>query len=130
MSIQDAYKKLCQNAKTAKSCYVSLYVRKPFYGGAEEGGWWGEDVQLVEYLLVNTEEEADALSKAVEEEAKDMTNDARKRFGEQCIRETEWLDARGLDDDALPQVDGHEEYFVVVESSPGSKCYQGCRHYE
>lgn len=130
MSIRDAYKKLCLNAKPAQAWYVSLYVRKPFYGGPQEGGWWSEDVVLLEYMLVNTEEEANVLLEAVQKEAVNKTEDARKAFGERCLRETEWLDARGLDDDFLPEVDGHEEYFVTVESMPGSKCEQGCRHYE
>jgi hypothetical protein len=42
----------------------------------------------------------------------------------------DWLDARGLESEYLPEVDGEEEYFVVVEENLGSRKSQGCRHYE
>lgn len=130
MSIGEAYRKLCENAKSAGVWYVSLYVRKPFYGGPEEGGWWGHDTELVESKLVADEDVAHALAKKVEQEADKMNVEAKQRFGEQCLRETEWLEARGLDDDFLPQPAGEDSYFVVVENTPGEHAYQGCRHYE
>lgn len=130
MTIEGAYRKLCENSKSAGVWYVSLYVRKPFYGGPEEGGWWGHDTALVESKLVVDEDAAHALAEAVEQEASKMNEMAKVRFSEQCLRETEWLEARGLDDDFLPQPAGEESYFVVVENTPGERAYQGSRRYE
>jgi len=53
-----------------------------------------------------------------------------REFGEQCLRETEWLAQRGLDDSFLPEVDGETNYSVLTEESPGSFESRGCRHYE
>ena len=41
--INEAFFNICREAKPAKSSYVSLYVNVPYYGGPEEGGWWGSD---------------------------------------------------------------------------------------
>lgn len=41
--------------------YVSLYAKTPFYGGPEEGGWWGHDVVLVSHQSVSSAEEAEAV---------------------------------------------------------------------
>lgn len=42
----------------------------------------------------------------------------------------EWLEARGLDADYLPEPDGELSYFVTIEDQPGSSESRGCRHYE
>lgn len=130
MSIKDAFKKLCQNASVAEPCYVCLYVRTHFYGGPEEGGWEGEDTTLVEYFRVSTREVAESLAVAIEADAAQMTADAKWRHGERCLEESEWLDARGLDDDFLSEPVSPDEYFVVVESTPGVSEQRGNRHYE
>lgn len=130
MSIKEAFFSVCEDAKPAVSSYVSLYVRVPYYGGPEEGGWWGEDHHLVAYKHCNTPDRAKAVRRDVTALAEELSSDARREFGEQCLREMAWLDARGLDADYLPEPDGEVEYYVAEEKSPGSLASTGCRHYE
>jgi hypothetical protein len=128
--IRQAYNKICAEAKSAGKWFVSLYAIESYYGGPEEGGWWGNDCVLVEYQEVRTEEEADLLAEKITQLAAQMTEDAKRQHGERCLRESEWCAARGLDDDFLPEVDGHDEYRVVIEETPGSQEHRGSRHYE
>lgn len=130
MYIKEAFFTCCKEAQAVASHYVSLYVRTPFYGGPEEGGWWGEDVSLVAYQKCIDREQADAKFEAVQDLVKTLDREARTQFGEQCLREMEWLESRGLDGDYLPEPDGEVSYFVSIEETPGSSESRGCRHYE
>ena len=127
--IKAAFEALCADAHQAAASYVSLYVTPPFYGGPEEGGWWGSDDELVSYQRCSNEVEAKALSEKVQELAVKMSKDARDNFNRHCAQECEWLEERGLDDDYLPQPDGEERYWVATESRPGERVSQGDRHY-
>lgn len=128
--INEAFFNICRDAKPAKSSYVSLYVTVPYYGGPEEGGWWGSDNVLVAYYQCKTDDEAEAVKAKVEELAQEMSNEAKRDFSRVCAAQCEWLEARGLDSDSLPEVDGEESYFVAVEETPGKLVSRGCRHYE
>lgn len=128
--INEAFFSICREAKPAKSSYVSLYINVPYYGGPEEGGWWGSDNMLVAYHQCGNDIEAEHVKAKVEETAKEMSDNAKRSFGRACLAQCEWLEARGLDSDALPEVDGEESYFVVVEDTPGQHVTHGCRHYE
>jgi hypothetical protein len=130
MSTKEAFFSVCEDAQPAESHYLSLYVSVPYYGGPEEGGWWGSDTLLVAYKHFDTSEALEAAQAAVEALAVELNEQAKREFGEQCLREMEWLDARGLDADYLPEVDGESSYYVVTEDVPGSRVSQGCRHYE
>lgn len=108
--------------------YLVLLVRIPFYGGPEEGGWYGEDVNLVAYKQYNSKEDAERGLDAVKKLAKQLSDEARTEYGKQCLREMEFLDARGLDADYLPEPDGPEEYSVeICEELP--EPIRGCRIY-
>lgn len=128
--IKEAFNKICDNAKVAKSVYVSLYVNVPYYGGPEEGGWWGKDTNLVAYKEYSNLDSAKAALDAVNKYAAELNEQAKIDFGSQCKKECDWLDQRGLDSDYLPEVDGEESYFVVIENTPGGECDKGIRHYE
>lgn len=130
MSIKDAFFSVCREAKQPARSYVSLYVTVPFYGGPEEGGWWGSDRLLVAYQECTTEEEAERLQEAVTALADELTKDASRAYGDACAASCEWLEARGLDADFLPEVDGPESYWCTVEPTPGESVSRGCRHYE
>lgn len=130
MSIREAFFSVCTESKPAESNYLSLYAREPYYGGPEEGGWWGSDCNLVAYQQFDTQEALEAAKTSVEALAAELTAQSRREFGEQCLREMEWLESRGLDADFLPEPDGETTYFVVCEESPGSRSSVGCRHYE
>jgi hypothetical protein len=130
MSLQEAFFGICKDAIPAKAYYVSLYLNQPFYGGAEEGGWWGNDTVLIAYQQFPTEEAAQAAREAVEKLASELNTQARREFGEQCQREMEWLESRGLEADYLPEVNGEDSYFVAVEYEAGEQVCRGNRHYE
>lgn len=120
---------ICPNAKPARGSYVSLYVVVPFYGGPEEGGWWGEDVGLVAYEWFDTEEAARAAYEKIRASCDERNAEERRKFHEQCRAECEWLERHGLDDSALPEVDGEIHYFVQLEDRPGESGKRGDRHY-
>lgn len=128
--IKKSFFEICDNANLAGSYYVSLYVKVPYYGGPEEGGWWGSDTNLVAYKEYNTKEQAEAVLNKIQDYANELNLESKKSFGKKCLQECEWLESRGLDSDFLPEVDGEEEYFVVVESFAGSHKSIGTRQYE
>ena len=130
MSTSEAFFSVCDDAQPAESHYLSLYVSVPYYGGPEEGGWWGSDTALVAYKHFDTSEALEAARAKVAALAVELTDQARRDFGQQCLREMAWCDARGLDADYLPEVDGESSYSVVTEDVPGSMVSEGCRHYE
>lgn len=129
MYIQIAFDEVCKDAKPAHGFYVCLMERVSFYGGPEEGGWWGADTHIAAYQYFPTEEQARAAQEQISKLAYELEQDARKQFGEACLNEMEWLEARGLDADYLPEPDGPSEFYVIVsEGLP--KESRGCRHYE
>jgi hypothetical protein len=129
MNTREAFFQVVKEAVPAKASYVSLYVNVPFYGGPEEGGWWGNDTELVAYHRVSNDVEAEAILTAVRAQVARLDKEAHDRFTRQCAAECEWLEARGLDSDYLPEVDGNETYWVTTESTPGSCVTTGERCY-
>lgn len=127
--IKDAFHAVCENAKETKDWYVSLVVSYPFYGGSEEGGWWGSDRSTIAYEHFQSEDAAIAARKRILVIADELHAESRKEYGEQCLREMDWLEARGLEADYLPEPDGEDEYYVLVSQSIPEDS-RGCRHYE
>ncbi len=127
--IKQAFEKVCDESIEYGEWYVSLVEDIPYYGGPEEGGWWGRDSIVLAFQVYPTEELADQAAAGVLKLAKELEQEARKSYGEQCLRETEWLEARGLDDSFLPEPDGPSEYRVCVTGQI-PKNRMGCRHYE
>ena len=97
MSLSEAFYEACENAQDPEGFWVSLYQKSPYYGGPEEGGWWGEDIILVSYQYYPTKESAEAAINSVKKLAESETMRARAEYGDQCLRESEWLEERGLD---------------------------------
>jgi|PlaIllAssembly_1097288.scaffolds.fasta_scaffold00432_13 hypothetical protein len=127
--IEAAFRRVCEQAKPAAGFFVALMERAPFYGGPEEGGWWGEDHILHAYQHYDTEEAARAATEQVTKLAQQLSEEARAAYGERCLRETEWLDARGLDDNFLPEPDGESEYYVLMSEGLPEES-RGSRHWE
>lgn len=124
-----AFDAVIENAREPETWYVCLMHDYQYYGGPEEGGWWGTDSTLAAYHQCNSKEEADQLSAAVLKLAEELNAESRKAHGEQCLRELDWLEARGLDADWLPEPDGGDSYRVVVSQGlPSAR--RGPRHYE
>ena len=128
--IQAAFDLVLPDAQKPDGCFVSLYANVPYYGGPEEGGWWGNDVALVATQHFEYSSDAKTAQIKIDELAEQLSTRAKRAYGEQCLQETEWLEARGLDDDYLPEPDGELRYFTVTESERGSHNSTGVRHYE
>lgn len=131
--LRQAFYQVAREAQPARRSYVSLYAILPYFGGVEEGGWWGHDVELVAYQEVSSDVEAEAVADKVRELAEDLSKEAKDSFHRGAAAQMEWLeqhDPMADESDYFPEVDGAEEYYVVVESQPGSQAYQGSRYYE
>lgn len=131
--IRAAFKEVCTKAVTAESHYVSLYVDLPYYGGPEEGGWWGTDTELIAFQEVSSEAEAKAIKDQVLKLAETLNEQARQRFYTECARSVEWVeehDPMADVSDYFPEPDGEERYWVAVETTPGSMKSTGSRYYE
>ena len=124
-----AFHQLCAAAERPTRHFVVLMERAPYYGGPEEGGWWGEDHIVCAYQEFTSAEAAETVKSQVEALAQELTKTAERRHGDQCLRETEWLDARGLDDNYLPEPDGASAYYVIVADAVPENSY-GTRYYE
>lgn len=127
--MKQAFFEVCREPTPARAVYVSLYVELPFYGGPEEGGWWGRDMELVAYERFDSEEAATAALRAVHVLADKLSAEAKESFNRACAAESEWLEARGLDDSFLPEVNGEASYKVYIEGQPGEFAYEGQRGY-
>ena len=103
--------------------YVTLYCEVSFYGGPQEGGWWGHDTVAAASQHYGTRDEGMKALKAVQDAAEGLTKDAERAHGARCLQEMDWLDQRGLDADFLPEVAGADGYFAVVERHAGSKAH-------
>jgi hypothetical protein len=132
MDIRTAFHQVCAEAKPAESYYISLYIRAPYFGGPEEGGWWGEDVCLFAAQHYTTDEAADAALVEIQELVKGLNVDAKKAYGEQCQTQLDFCEERGIEDsnNVFGEVDGEEAYFVVKEKTKGESESFGPRHYE
>ncbi|QTF81861.1 hypothetical protein SEA_GUEY18_76 [Gordonia phage Guey18] len=128
--IQAAFEKVCNESVSVQNWYVSLYQNVPYYGGPEEGGWWGSDTEIVAYQQFLTEEDAKAALDKVRKLADEYTQQAANEFNLQCANECEWLEERGLEADYLPEPDGSISFWVTIEQKVGQFNEEGTRGYE
>lgn len=130
---REAFFAVCQDAEPAGDFYVSLYRRETYFGGPEEGGWYGHDNTLVAAKWYPTESAARAVEEQVEAHAKQLTKEAHDAFNRQCAAELEWVERRDPMADAsdyFSEPGGPDEYYVRVEEKQGYFASQGSRHYE
>lgn len=109
--------------------YVSLYAKTPFYGGPEEGGWWGHDIVLITHQQAQSPDDTETIKARFNAAAEALGQEARQYFSMQCSKELDHAEALGIDPDSLPEVDGEATYFVVIEDLPGSHEERGDRTY-
>lgn len=114
-----AYAELCAEAEQSTRKCVSLYSTVRAYGGPEEGGWWYDIAECLASQWCSSEAEAEALKARCQARADELTLDALARHGEYCLRSMDFLEARGLDADYLPEPDGAAEYWIAIEDRPG-----------
>lgn len=126
--IDEAFEEIVKDPKDCGKYFVVLMERRPYYGGPEEGGWWGNDNIPVRYAVYQTEEEAEAVAEKINKLAKQLTRQAVQDWGQQCADECAWLEERNLDSDFLPETDGHSTFHVFVGDSVPEP-YFGERYY-
>ena len=112
--LQAAFDAICTEQRTPETWYVCLIESYQAYGGPEEGGWWYTRSSLVAYQAFASRELAEAAAESVEKLAAELDEQAQWQYGEMCLSQCEWLEARGLDPDYLPENDGPDEYRVMV----------------
>ncbi len=112
--IQAAFDHIIENAAKPEKWYVILVESYQAYGGPEEGGWYYAVSSLGSYKEFPTKELAEKAAKSVQEFAQELQANSHREYGELCLSQMEWLDARGLDSDYLPENDGESEFTVVV----------------
>lgn len=127
-SVKDAFEEVCKDSIAASPCYLVLYQSAPYYGGPEEGGWWGIDTIVEAYKQYASKELAEQDLIKINELAQKLTLESQKDYGEQCLRDMEWCDSRGLDADYLREPDGPCSFFVAVEDGIPENHY-GTRQY-
>lgn len=128
MSLQAAFDQVIADAVVPERWYVVLVEDAPYYGGPEEGGWYGHDRIVHAFKEYPTEVLADEAAEAVRKLASEMTAEAQQAHGRACLQEMEWLDARMLDADFLPEPDGPSDFSVIVTDSMPETRY-GSRQY-
>lgn len=128
--IKDAFYQICKKAEQInQSVFVCLMEKIPFYGGPEEGGWWGYDYILIAYQEFTNIEIAEKIKEQINKFAETLTKGKQKEYNKQCSKDTDWLNARGLNADFLSEPDGPSEYYVLVTKDIPENHY-GSRHYE
>jgi len=127
--LKHTFDNLLPDAEKPETWYVCLMQEVPFYGGPEEGGWWGSDTFPVAVKQCFNKREAEQWAERVKATAATMSEEARQRHGQHCSETLDWLDARGLEPDFLPEPDGEESYYVIVSQGIPEPQY-GSRRYE
>lgn len=127
-----AFFEICDEAIHAddQRCHVSLYRSEPYYGGPEEGGWWGEDTFLVATQSFPLRSAAEDAKTRMQEKIEEWNKEAKRAYGERCRAECDWLEERGLDDNFLPEPDGETRFWIAIEDRAGQFEQRGSRHYE
>src|SRR5262245_27731876 len=128
-SIHTAFRLTLPDAEKAERWYVVLMAQVPYYGGPEGGGWWDSDTHAEAFQECVSRGQAERIAGQVRQRAATLARAAQRGFEEQCARELDWLEARGLPPEFLPEVDGPTEYSVIVSQGIPAPTY-GSRRYE
>lgn len=109
-----AFNAICTEAKSHhQQWFVCLMESVATYGGPEEGGWWNHSTYVVESQRFDSEQAANEAAEKIKEMAEQLSIAQSRREGEECLRSLDWLEARGLDPDFLPEP-SRTDYFVGV----------------
>lgn len=110
----EAFRLICKEAKSHhQHWWVCLMESVATYGGPEEGGWWNFSTYVVQSQRFDSEAAANEAAEKIKEMAEQLSIAQSRREGEECLRSLEWLEARGLDADFLPEP-SRTDFFVGV----------------
>lgn len=112
--VQSAFEAVLPDAEQTDIWFVCLVEEVPYYGGPEEGGWWGSDSHCIAFKEYPNKAQADAAAEKIRELAKALAEEARNQHSRYCEVTMDWLEERGLDASFLPEPDGESEYHVLV----------------
>ena len=129
-NILAAFNQIVESPVPCSKFYVVLWVNCPYYGGPEEGGWWGNDRIPQAFTECASECQANALRDRIEVLAKSLSSEASRDHGRTCLSQLAYCEARGIDDSnsVYGETDGEDSYDVTVQAEPPSARY-GDRHY-
>ena len=124
-----AWNEIIEDSEVAQECYLCLYEQVPYYGGPEEGGWWGYLNILKEYCKCSSHEAAEMLSNKLREHCEQLNKESKIADSDDCLRHIERADRRGedVDDDGY---EGASTYHLTIESIPGQSQNTTRSHYE
>ena len=130
-TITQAFDSVCASAVQREVVYLVLYRRVEFYGGPEEGGWYGHDEFVEAYQQFPSRHAAEAARVAVEAMATRLTQEAADERNRAALRACEQAEARGeeLDGPDDPYWTRGDEFVVVVQAELPSDS-RGSRHWE
>ena len=118
-------------SETDKPYYVVLWEARQYYGGPEEGGWYGYDYIVASYKRVDSLLVAENLAARIHLLAKNMSKQSRDEYYRRCLEECERADAAGEDPTDYYGGDVYESpssfYVTVEEEMPES--HFGNRYY-
>jgi len=124
-----AWKEIVEDSEVAQECYLSLYENQPYYGGPEEGGWWGYRQILQQYCRCTSRDAAEMLMKKLENYCEQLSKEAKKADGDDCLQHMERADQRGEDVDDYGY-DGPSTFYMIIEAIPGQNQNTTQRRYE
>jgi hypothetical protein len=124
-----AWNEIMENAQKAEECVVSMYSVEPYYGGPEEGGWWGNLFILNEYVRCSNRDAAEKLQQKLQERCEELNKEEQQQDSEYCLRYCERAWSRGEDVDDYGY-DGPSTYHVLIEKFPGENQVTERSHYE
>lgn len=113
--------------------FVSVYSRHRYYGGPEEGGWYGTDVTLNSHYRVADRDSAERLKRALEGSTKIEDKAERLKWARKMAQELDDAELRlgaHWEEGLLPEPDLPFTYLVYIETGLGSHASRGPRHYE
>jgi len=125
----EAWNEIMADAQEAEECIVSMYSIEPYYGGPEEGGWWGNLLILKEFVRCTTRNAAEKLQEKLQSRCEEMSREEKTFDYEECLRVCVRAYARGEDVDDHGY-DGPSSYTVLIEKFPGENQVTERSHYE
>lgn len=127
MDLREIFHAVCENAQQSEGKYLCLMARVPYYGGPEEGGWWGEDHIVESYQFCENQVILDKILTEINELVRKENEETKTAYNRFCSDEWERDDSDGPD--SLAVLNGPSELFIEIQDNVPQSRY-GNRYYE